>query len=162
MLAPPTRTARPLSAASGRHGLTFVELLLVLVLLGILVTLALPGFGAGARSHRVVREAREVHAALAQARARAVAERRRQRFRVEQDGRLHLEALNDTGVWVPVLTSLPADAPVTVVGGTGGAVVFEPDGRVQAPATVRVGDPPSRHEIRVLAGGLLRWEGPDP
>ena len=156
MLAPPTRTARPLSAASGRHGLTFVELLLVLVLLGILVTLALPGFGTGARSHRVVRQAREVHAVLAQA------ERRRQRFRVEQDGRLHLEALNDIGTWEPVLTSLPADAPVTVVGGTGGAIVFEPDGRVQAPATVRVGAPPSRHEVRVLAGGLLRWEGPDP
>lgn len=159
----PTQTIRrALGGPSGRRGLTFVELLLVLVLLGILAAVALPSFGAGARSHRVVRQAREVHGALAQARALAVAERRPYRFRVQEDGRFRMEARDDAGTWVPVLTSLPVQEPVAVVGGTGGAVMFEPDGRAGAPATVTVGDPPSRHEIRVLAGGLLRWMGPEP
>ena len=150
------------SGVFGRRGVTFVELLLVLVLLGILAALALPSFGAGARSHRVVRQAREVHGALAQARARAVAERRPQRFRIQDDGRFRLEALDDAGTWTPFLTSLPVEEPVAVVGGSGGTVTFGPDGRVEAPATVTVGDAPSRHEILILAGGLLRWEGPEP
>lgn len=157
----PTRNPRPLlGGASGRRGLTFVELLLVLVLLGILAALALPSFGAGARSHRVVRQAREVHGALVQARARAVAERRPQRFRILEDGRFRLEALDDSGTWTAFQTSLPPDLPLGVVGGSGGTIAFEPDGRVEVPATVTVGDPPARHEIRVLAGGLVRWEGP--
>jgi prepilin-type N-terminal cleavage/methylation domain-containing protein len=147
---------------SGRRGLTFVELLLVLVLLGILAAVALPSFGAGARSHRVVRQAREIHGALAQARARAVAERRPQRFKIQDDGRFRLEALDDAGTWISYLNSLPVEEPVAVVGGSGGTVTFEPDGRVEAPATVTVGNPPSRHEIRILAGGLLRWQGPEP
>lgn len=155
-------TRRALSGVFGRRGVTFVELLLVLVLLGILAALALPSFGAGARSHRVVRQAREVHGALAQARARAVAERRPQRFRIQEDGRFRLEALDDAGSWTPFLTSLPVEEPVAVVGGSGGTVTFGPDGRVEAPATVTVGDPPSRHQILILAGGLLRWEGPEP
>lgn len=160
---PPTRTIRPrLGGSSGRRGLTFIELLLVLVLLGILAAIALPSLGVGARSHRVVRQAREVHGALAQARAHAVAERRPQRFRVLADGRFRLEARDDAGTWIAFLTSLPTGEPVTVVGGTGGTVTFEPDGRVEAPATVTVGNPPSRHEIRILAGGLLRWKGPEP
>lgn len=156
-----TRTLRPpLGGASGRRGLTFVELLLVLVLLGILAAVALPSFGAGGRSHRVVRQAREVHSALAQARTRAVAERRPQRFRVLEDGRYRLEARDDAGTWTAFQTSLPPEAPLLVVGGSGGTIAFQPDGRVETPATVTVGDPPSRHEIRVLAGGLVRWEGP--
>lgn len=158
-----TRTIRlALGGASGRRGVTFVELLLVLVLLGILAAVALPSFGVGARSHRVVRQAREVHSALAQARARAVAERRPQRFRIQEDGRFRLEAREDAGDWTPFLISLPVEEPVAILGGTGGTVTFEADGRVDAPATVTVGDLPSRHAIRVLAGGLLRWEGPEP
>lgn len=157
----PTRTLRPLiGGASGRRGMTFVELLLVLVLLGILAAVALPGLATGARSHRVVRQAREVHGALAQARARAVAERRPQRFRVLGDGRYRLEARDDAGTWTAFQTSLPPEVPVVVAGGSGGTIVFEPDGRVETPATLTVGHPPSRHEIRVLAGGLVRWEGP--
>ncbi|HKY61332.1 MAG TPA: GspH/FimT family pseudopilin [Gemmatimonadota bacterium] len=159
----PTRTLGPaLGGPSGRRGLTFVELLLVLVLLGILAAVALPTFGTGARSHSVVRQAREVHGALAQARTRAVAERRPHRFRIQEDGRFRLEARDDAGTWTPILISLPVAEPVAVVGGTGATVTFEPDGRAAAPATVTVGDPPSRHRIRVLAGGLLRWEGPEP
>ena len=71
-----------------------------------------------------------------------------------------LEARDDSGTWTAVQTSLPPDAPPQVVGGSGGTIVFEPDGRVEVPATVIVGDAPARHEIRVLAGGLIRWEGP--
>lgn len=159
----PTRTTRlALGGVSGRRGLTFVELLLVLVLLGILAAVALPSFSAGARSHRVVRQAREIHGALAQARSRAVAERRPHRFRIQDDGRFRLEALDDAGTWIRYLTSLPVEEPVALVGGSGGTITFEPDGRVEAPATVTVGNPPSRHEIRILAGGLLRWQGPEP
>ncbi|MGH7557951.1 MAG: GspH/FimT family protein [Gemmatimonadota bacterium] len=143
------------------NGLTFLELLLVLTLLGVFVTIALPSLSGGTRSHRVVRQAREVHAALAQIRARAVAEQRPHRFLVLADGRYRLQFQNDAAGWTAYRTSLAADDPIQVVGGSGGnTVVFEPDGRVEAPATVRVGVPPRRHEIHILAGGLLRWSGP--
>ena len=89
-----------------------------------------------------------------------MAERRPQRFRVLEDGRFRLEARDDTGTWTAFQTSLPPDVPLRVVGGSGGAIAFEPDGRVDLPGTVTVGDPSARHRIRVLAGGLVRWEGP--
>lgn len=157
-----TRSARPSPrGGSASSGITLLELLLVLSILGILVTLALPGFVGGTGSHRVVRESRKVHAALAHARARAVAEQRPHRFVLLADGRYRLEALTDGAGWVAYQTSAAPSDPVRVIGGSGGgAVVFEPDGRVETPATVRVGAPPSRHEIRILAGGLVRWAGP--
>lgn len=156
-----TRSVRPSRCARSASGLTLLELLLVLSVLGILVTLALPGLSGGTRSHRVVRESREIHAALAQARAQAVAEQRPHRFVLLADGRYRLEALTEGEGWVAYRTSAAPSDPIRVLGGSGGdAVVFEADGRVDAPATVRVGEPPSRHEIRVLAGGLVRWTGP--
>lgn len=156
---PPSRLAiRGPSAASG---LTLLELLLVLAVLGVLATIALPSIGGGTSSHRVVRQAREVHSALARARAHAVAERRPNRFVLMADGRYRLQFQTDATEWVVYLTSLPPSDPIRVIGGSGGGtVVFEPDGRVETPATVQIGEPPGRHEIRILAGGLVRWSGP--
>lgn len=160
-----SRPARPprlaIRASSASRGVTLLELLLVLTILGVLVTLALPGIGGGTASHRVVRQSREVHAALAQARARAVAEQRPHRFVLLADGRYRLQALSDDTGWAAYLTSLAPSDPIRVIGGSGGgAVVFGPNGRVQTPATVQIGDPPRRHEIRILAGGLVQWGRP--
>ncbi|MGH7570280.1 MAG: pilus assembly FimT family protein [Gemmatimonadota bacterium] len=150
----------PIRGPSGSDGLTLLELLLVLTLLGVLITIALPSLSGGTSSHRVVRQAREVHAALAQTRARAVAEQRPHRFVLLADGRYQLQFRDDATGWTTYLTSLAPPDPLRVIGGSGGGVVFEPDGRVEAPATVQVGEPPRRHEIRILAGGLVRWSGP--
>lgn len=160
-----SRSVRPLPLALRgpftSRGLTLLELLLVLAILGVLVTLALPSLGGGTGSHRVVRQSREVHAALAQARARAVAEQRPHRFVLLADGRYRLQVLTDATGWVTYLTSLAPSDPLRVIGGSGGgAVVFEPDGRVERPAIVRIGEPPRRHEIRILAGGLIQWGRP--
>lgn len=160
-----TSASRPVRPSriewSASSGLTLLELLLVLSILGVLITLALPSLGGGTGSHRVVRQSREVHAALAQTRASAVAQQRPHRFVLLPDGRYRLEALTDGTEWVAHLTSPAPSDPIRVIGGSGGqTVVFEPDGRVEAPATVQVGEPPRRHEIRILAGGLVRWVGP--
>ncbi len=159
------RPARPSSSTSrdalAARGMTLLEVMLVLTLLGILVTLALPSLGGGTGSHRVVREAREVHAALARTRARAIAEQRPHRFLLLADGRYRLQFRNDATGWTTYQTSLAPTDPIRLVGGSGGnKVVFEPDGRVRAPATVQVGETPHRHEIHILAGGLVRWSGP--
>ncbi|MGH7562853.1 MAG: GspH/FimT family pseudopilin [Gemmatimonadota bacterium] len=151
----------PTRGPSASDGLTLLELLLVLTFLGVLVTIALPSLSGGTSSHRVVRQAREVHAALAQTRARAVAEQRPHRFLLLADGRYRLQFRNDATGWTTYLTSLPPTDPIRVIGGSAGkVVVFEPDGRVEEPATVQVGEPPRRHEIHILAGGLVRWSGP--
>lgn len=157
----PTRPSRlAFRGPSATSGLTLLEVLLVLAILGVLATIALPSLGGGTSSHRVIRQAREVHAALARARASAVAEQRPHRFVLLADGRYRLQSLTATG-WVDYLTSLAPSDPIRVNGGSGGGtVVFEPDGRVETPATVQIGEPPRRHEIRVLAGGLVEWRGP--
>lgn len=157
-----TRPSRsPTCGSLAPNGMTFLELMLVLTLLGLLVTLALPSLGGGTRSHRVVREAREVHAALARTRARAIAEQRPHRLLLLADGRYRLQFRNDAAGWTTYQTSLTPTDPIRMIGGSGGnAVVFEPDGQVRAPATVRVGDTAHRHEIHILAGGLVRWSGP--
>ena len=145
------------------NGLTFLEVLIVLAVLGLLATIALPSIGGGARSHRVVRQAREVHAALAQARARALAEQRTQRFQLLADGRYRLQSQSQASGWSTYLTSAAPSAPISLIGGSGDdTLVFGPDGRVDAPATILVGEPPKVHEIRILAGGLVQWHGPSP
>jgi prepilin-type N-terminal cleavage/methylation domain-containing protein len=62
-------------ALAGQHGVTFLELAVVLGILGVVAALVLPAIGRGSASLEVRREAGRVAALLREARLRAVRER---------------------------------------------------------------------------------------
>src|SRR5687767_15350262 len=92
----------PFSAARSRRGISLIEVLIVMVLVGILAAVAIPRIAGSSDPYAAVDEAREIHAAMANARARAIATQLPNRFvlasgavwKVEQEdpeiGRAHV------------------------------------------------------------------------
>jgi prepilin-type N-terminal cleavage/methylation domain-containing protein len=133
-------------------GLTLVELLVVLVLLGVMAAAVVPALDRGARTGSGV-AVQAVEAVLAASREVAVAR-----------GAMVTVTIDvETGTWVVTASAHPADPGDTVRTGRlplgdqarienppGGhaSFTFDPLGRARGPDLV-IGEPGSRHELRI-------------
>lgn len=143
-------------------GVTLVEMLTFVALIGILAAVALPSLAPSSSPYDVVREARRAHSALVEARSRATAEQRDYRFSVSGGNTYQVEYNNGAG-WTSFRAAiLPDRIDMTIGGSASGAIVFKPHGRVEVPAAIALDDGRSYQQVSVLASGLVRWEGPTP
>lgn len=147
------------SVTRSRRGISLIEALIVMVLVGILAAVAIPRVAGSSDPYAAVDEARRIHAAMANARARAIATQRQNRFVLASGGVWKVEEENPpgTGTWVATADSGTADATVTMGGSSSGTVVYYPRGRVDAPKTIAVTVDGHSQSIDVLASGLVRW-----
>jgi prepilin-type N-terminal cleavage/methylation domain-containing protein len=152
-------TSLPLiSAARSRRGITLLETLIVMVLIGILAAIAIPRIAGSSDPYAAVDEARTLHAAMANARARAIATQRQHRFVLASGGVWRVqEDIPGNGTWTATPDSGVASATVTMGGASSGTVVYYPRGRVDAPKTIEVTVDGHVQTIDVLASGLVRW-----
>ncbi len=144
----------------GPSGITLIEILVVLAMVGILAAVTIPRVATSTAPYAVIEGARRVHSALVEARTRAIAEQRDYRLSFAP-GEFEIQYwLSGTG-WTTlgVARELPESMTATIDGSTSGAVVFLPHGRVDAPTSIVVEDESHEHTIQVLASGLVRWEG---
>lgn len=152
------QTPLPLiSAARSRRGVTLLEVLIVMVLVGILAAIAIPRVAGSSDPYAAVDEARRIHAAMANARARAIATQRQHRFVLASGGVWKVDEENPLGTWVASADSGTANGTVTMDGASSGTVMYYPRGRVDAPKTIQVVVDGHTQSIDVLASGLVRW-----
>lgn len=140
------------------QGFTLIGLLGVLALVGIIAMVTHLNFGSASGSYAIRSEARVIHAELANARARALAEGREYALILTGGTRLHL-AVRDGAGWrrttPPVELAPHVEARVN--GASTGEMVFRPLGRVDRPYTVVVTGYDRQVVLQILASGLTRW-----
>lgn len=147
------------SVTRSRRGITLIEALIVMVLVGILAAIAIPRVAGTSDPYAAVDEAREIHAAMAKARAGAIATQRQHRFVLASGAvwKVQQEDPANPGTWLATADSGTSDAAVTMGGATSGTIVYYPRGRVDAPQTIEVTVNGHTQSIDVLASGLVRW-----
>lgn len=155
--------AMPRPPVRSEEGMTLLEILVVLAMIGIFALVAIPAVSDALQPHKVVEQARRVHAQLGLARARAMAEQKEYRFRVSGGDEYRLE-YSEPGAddWTTYggVKAVDGNGVTVAIDGAGtGEVVFKPTGRAGAPVTVRVEDAGRWHEIDVQASGMASWSG---
>ncbi len=142
----------------GSLGFGLLELLVVLVLLGAAAAVTYYGLG-GPHRYSLVSVARQVHAEVATARARAIAEAVDYRIELRGGSRLYVSRRRGAG-WELVgrPTELARHATVSIDGSSSGSIGFLRHGRPDRPHTVVVRDSREHRTLRVMASGLIRWE----
>ena len=144
------------SAMRSRRGVTLIEILLVLTLVGILAAVAIPRVADSSDPYQAVDEARKIHAAMAEARASAIATQRQYRFVLASSGKWKIQ-FDNAGTWTATPDSGQATGTVTIDGASSGTVVFYARGRVDAARSLVVTVDGHEQEIDLLASGLVRW-----
>lgn len=145
------------SVTRSRRGVTLLEVLIVMTLVGLLAAVAIPRVAGSSDPYAAVDEARKIHAAMAKARARAIATQRQQRFVLSAGGVWKVEEENPPGTWTATSDSGTSKATVTMEGASSGTLVYYPRGRVDVPKTIQVVVAGHTQTIDVLASGLVRW-----
>lgn len=143
-------------------GITLVETLTIVALIGILAAVAIPSLAPSSSPYDVIREARRAHSALVEARSRATAEQRDYRFSVSAGNSYLVQYDNGAGWTAFRAVSLPDRVAMTIGGSNSGAIVFKPHGRVEGPTAIALDDGRAYQRVSILASGLVRWEGPNP
>jgi type II secretion system protein H len=117
-------------------GFSLAELMIVLVVMGIMMTIAVPNFTRMGRRDKVESVAYDVHRALALARQKALAKRTPYRVTLDPAGRSFVTERRDAGAWVndPVDPTV-WDADVSLSLECGGSssnldILLEPQGTV--------------------------------
>lgn len=143
---------------SDQSGMTLLEMMIVITLLGIVATIVIPSGLRSSRSFEVVEEARKVHSEIAMMRARAVAEATPFRFAL---GSNEISFSREESGTFKTYRSIafPDEMTVRFNGGTSGSTTFNRLGRVDSPAVITFSDGGREHTVRILASGLSRWEG---
>ena len=147
------------SVTRSRRGISLIEVLMVMVLVGILAAVAIPRVAGTSDPYAAVDEARRIHAAMANARARAIATQLPHRFVLASGAvwKVEQEDPVTAGTWVATADSGTSDASVTMGGVGSGTILYYPRGRVDAPKTIVVSVDGHEQSIDVLASGLVRW-----
>ena len=147
------------SVTRSRRGISLIEALIVMVLVGVLAAIAIPRVAGTSDPYAAVDEAREIHSAMANARARAISTQRQNRFVLASGAvwKVEEEDPANPGTWLATADSGTADAAVTMAGSTSGTLVYYPRGRVDAPKRIEVTVNGHTQSIDVLASGLVRW-----
>lgn len=136
---------------------TLVELLIAMVLVGILVTVAVPSIVRSTSAHSVDHQARQIHSWLSTARARAVAEQRPYRFELHAGGAYEIQH-QEGGVWFSDGGSAVAEGITMKIGNaSSGTLAFRTHGQIDTPATIEIHDGTHSRRINVLASGQIRW-----
>jgi type II secretory pathway pseudopilin PulG len=135
----------------------------VLILIGILAAILIPTVGGTSSAHRVIEQARAIHSAMAEARARAITEQRDYRFELTS-GNVYALQFDDGGTWTTYGSAhdLSEGVTATIGGSASGTIVFLSQGRVDEPEAVVVESSGHEQTIDVMASGMARWEGGGP
>lgn len=147
----------PTVGVRSRHGITLIEVLIVMTLVGILAAVAIPRVGGSSDPYQAVDEARKIHAALASARAGAIATQRQHRFVLSSGGAWRVQQENPVGTWNAMSDSGTAIGMVTMDGASSGTIRFFTRGRVDRAREIVVTVNGHQQRINLLASGLVRW-----
>lgn len=151
------KTALPRSTCRSTRGLTLIEMLIILMLVGILAAIAIPRVAGTSDPYEAVDQARRIHAALARARAAGIAEQRSYRFVLSSGGVWRVDVETSPGTWTATSDSATATATVTLDGASSGTITFYPRGRVDDTHTIAVRVDGHAQTMQILASGLVRW-----
>lgn len=151
------KNSPPLPPPRSPHGMTLMETLIVLTLIGLIAAIAIPRVAGTSDPYTAVEEARRIHAALVEARASAVAEQRQYRFVLSSGGAWQVDVEATPGTWVATGDSATATGTVEMDGVSSGTITFYPRGRVDALHTISVDVDGHVQRVRILASGLVRW-----
>lgn len=141
-------------------GFTLIELMIVLVLLSIVATVALPGFSYVIESNRQTTVSNSLLGMLHYARTEAV--RRSETTEVAPDGAGSFLVIDESGTAIRQIEALPGDVTVVRTDSGGDNLQFRPSGRSNAVAAVtyRVCGAPGADGIviRVNRGGQINTD----